>query len=191
MEELGYALRLARERRGLTQTQVMNLTGINNKTLSGYENNIAEPDLQTLTTLLRLYRVSADRLLHLPVSAQELPADEVRLLTLYRAFPEEQRQQAEKGHRRELFPADLLDHRRRADKLPEIPEQEGGAAAVTDKSRTAQAGGVPENEHRKEHQRRCCQHIPQQGGADGAALPCPEDDAAQLCCRNAEGQRPG
>ena len=50
MEELGYALRLARERRGLTQTQVMNLTGINNKTLSGYENNIAEPDLQTLTT---------------------------------------------------------------------------------------------------------------------------------------------
>ena len=49
MEELGYALRLARERRGLTQTQVMNLTGINNKTLSGYENNIAEPDLQTLT----------------------------------------------------------------------------------------------------------------------------------------------
>ena len=56
MEELGYALRLARERRGLTQTQVMNLTGINNKTLSGYENNIAEPDLQTLTTLLRLYR---------------------------------------------------------------------------------------------------------------------------------------
>ena len=83
MEELGYALRLARERRGLTQTQVMNLTGINNKTLSGYENNIAEPDLQTLTTLLRLYRVSADRLLHLPVSAQELPADEVRLLTLY------------------------------------------------------------------------------------------------------------
>lgn len=93
MEELGYALRLARERRGLTQTQVMNLTGINNKTLSGYENNIAEPDLQTLTTLLRLYRVSADRLLHLPVSAQELPADEVRLLTLYRAFPEEQWQQ--------------------------------------------------------------------------------------------------
>lgn len=73
MEELGYALRLARERRGLTQTQVMNLTGINNKTLSGYENNIAEPDLQTLTTLLRLYRVSADRLLHLPVSAPGAP----------------------------------------------------------------------------------------------------------------------
>ena len=75
MEELGYALRLARERRGLTQTQVMNLTGINNKTLSGYENNIAEPDLQTLTPLLRLYRVSAARLLPLPVSAQALAID--------------------------------------------------------------------------------------------------------------------
>ena len=37
MEEFGFALRVAREKRGLTQTQVMQLTGINNKTLSGYE----------------------------------------------------------------------------------------------------------------------------------------------------------
>ena len=32
MEEFGFALRVAREKRGLTQTQVMQLTGINNKT---------------------------------------------------------------------------------------------------------------------------------------------------------------
>ena len=47
MTEFGQALRLARERRDLSQTQVMALTGINNKTLSGYENGVAEPDLQT------------------------------------------------------------------------------------------------------------------------------------------------
>ena len=65
MEEFGFALRVAREKRGLTQTQVMQLTGINNKTLSGYENGVSEPDLQTLATLLRLYHASADRLLRL------------------------------------------------------------------------------------------------------------------------------
>ena len=42
MTEIGQALRTARERRELTQTQVMALTGINNKTLSGYENGVAE-----------------------------------------------------------------------------------------------------------------------------------------------------
>ena len=57
MRELGPALRQARERRELTQTEVMAMTGINNKTLSGYENGVSEPDLQTLTTLLRLYQV--------------------------------------------------------------------------------------------------------------------------------------
>ena len=57
MEELGFALRLARERRGLTQKQVMTMTGINNKTLSGYENGVSEPDLATLGVLLKLYGV--------------------------------------------------------------------------------------------------------------------------------------
>lgn len=42
MEEFGFALRVAREKRGLTQTQVMQLTGINNKTLSGYENGVSQ-----------------------------------------------------------------------------------------------------------------------------------------------------
>ena len=95
MEEFGFALRVAREKRGLTQTQVMQLTGINNKTLSGYENGVSEPDLQTLATLLRLYHASADRLLRLESrpQARGLSADEVAgasacIETLYRALPE-------------------------------------------------------------------------------------------------------
>ena len=89
MTEIGQALRTARERRELTQTQVMALTGINNKTLSGYENGVAEPDLQTLSILLRLYQVSADQLLRLDSPIQ--PADEIRLLELDRGLgPERQ-----------------------------------------------------------------------------------------------------
>ena len=91
MTEFGQALRLARERRELTQTQVMALTGINNKTLSGYENGVAEPDLQTLATLLRLYQGSADQLLGLNGGA--LPPEEERLLALYRQVPAAQRQE--------------------------------------------------------------------------------------------------
>ena len=41
----------------------MELTGINRKTLSGYENSVAEPDLDTFARLLRLYQLSADEVL--------------------------------------------------------------------------------------------------------------------------------
>lgn len=54
---LGDRLKHARERRNLKQTQVMRYTGINNKTLSGYENNISEPDLETLRNLAVCYEV--------------------------------------------------------------------------------------------------------------------------------------
>ena len=90
MTGLGQLLRLARERQELTQVQVMALTGINNKTLSGYENGVAEPDLQTLAVLLRLYQASADRLLGLNGAAP--PADEARLLALYYRLTPAQRE---------------------------------------------------------------------------------------------------
>ena len=63
MHNLGYILKSAREDRDLTQTEVMRRTGINNKTLSGYENNIAEPDLTTFARLMKLYQLSADQVL--------------------------------------------------------------------------------------------------------------------------------
>lgn len=58
MTTLGERLRLARDKSGLKQTQVKDRTNINNKTLSGYENNVSEPDTATLTTLAELYEVS-------------------------------------------------------------------------------------------------------------------------------------
>ncbi|NRQ56083.1 helix-turn-helix transcriptional regulator [Brevibacillus sp. HD1.4A] len=56
----GDRLREAREKKNLKQTQVRDRTGINNKTLSGYENSVSEPDLETLKTLAELYEVSVD-----------------------------------------------------------------------------------------------------------------------------------
>ena len=44
MKDIGAVLKNARENKEFTQKQVMELTGINKKSLSGYENNVAEPD---------------------------------------------------------------------------------------------------------------------------------------------------
>lgn len=61
-KEIGQRLRKARDDKGFSQVQVMEHTNINNKTLSGYENGVSEPDLDTLTTLANLYEVSIDDL---------------------------------------------------------------------------------------------------------------------------------
>lgn len=60
METLGERLRIARQKAGYKQVQVKEHTQINNKTLSGYENNISEPDISTLNKLAELYNVSLD-----------------------------------------------------------------------------------------------------------------------------------
>lgn len=60
MSSLGDRLRQARERKNLKQTQVKERTGIHNKTLSGYENGVSEPDIETIKILADLYEVSID-----------------------------------------------------------------------------------------------------------------------------------
>jgi len=56
-------LKLARESVKLTQVDVYNRTGINNKTLSGYENDVSDPDLETLKSLAILYKCTTDYLI--------------------------------------------------------------------------------------------------------------------------------
>ena len=68
MKDIGAVLKNARENKEFTQKQVMELTGINKKSLSGYENNVAEPDLQTFATLINLYGLSADEVLEISTS---------------------------------------------------------------------------------------------------------------------------
>ncbi len=93
MEEFGFSLRLAREKRGLTQKQVMAMTGINNKTLSGYENGVSEPDIQTLLTLLKLYGMSPSRFFGQETFREELSQQEEQLLSLYRELSEQEREE--------------------------------------------------------------------------------------------------
>lgn len=58
MSTLGERLKIARQKCGLKQIQVKERTNINNKTLSGYENDVSEPDTNTLAILAELYGVS-------------------------------------------------------------------------------------------------------------------------------------
>lgn len=75
MTNFGKNLKYARENKELTQEAVMRLTGINRKSLSGYENNVAQPDLMTLATLAKLYNISTDLLLGIgPELSEQLPS---------------------------------------------------------------------------------------------------------------------
>ena len=65
MSNIGVRLKNSREKSNLSQIQVSKLTGINNKTLSNYENGVSYPDPDTITLLAKLYKVSADYLLGL------------------------------------------------------------------------------------------------------------------------------
>lgn len=70
-------LQEARKKAKLSQIEVFKETGINNKTLSGYENGVSEPDYETLKTLCRLYKVSPDWVLGLTSNpSNELSEDE-------------------------------------------------------------------------------------------------------------------
>lgn len=60
MSVLSERLRQSRENKELTQRKVQELTGINSKTLSGYENAVSEPDAKTLSDLATLYGVTTD-----------------------------------------------------------------------------------------------------------------------------------
>ncbi len=82
MKTLGDRLKSAREKQGLTQIDVYKSTGISNKTISNYENNVSKPDPETLKELSILYETSTDYLTgrvdnpkHKVVEKKDLPAE--------------------------------------------------------------------------------------------------------------------
>lgn len=84
MPDIGKILKETREDLDLSQVKVMELTGINNKTLSGYENGVSEPDLRTLATLARLYNMSLDRIFFTSTDTARLDKNEILLLKYFR-----------------------------------------------------------------------------------------------------------
>ena len=99
MKDIGKILKNARENKEYTQKQVMELTGIHRKSLSGYENNVAEPDLSTFATLANLYGISADEALEIgePDPSISLLRFEFQVLSLFREL--------DAKHQEELPPA--------------------------------------------------------------------------------------
>jgi|GEM_PF-75614 len=97
MFKIGKKLKHVRESLEITQREVNLKTGINSKTLSGYENDVSYPDLETFRKLLLFYGVSADTILELPTAInmekcndQEpfcLSEDEKYFIELYRLLP--------------------------------------------------------------------------------------------------------
>jgi len=85
---IGKRLKQAREGKGLTQVEIKQMTNINNKTLSGYENGVSEPDIGTLKTLSNLYGTSVDYLIGNtddptpPQSKQEKPTPKEYVLSV-------------------------------------------------------------------------------------------------------------
>lgn len=63
MTTIGDRLKKARENKMLSQIQVYKDTGIHNKTLSGYERGVSQPDLETIVLLADYYDVSIEYLL--------------------------------------------------------------------------------------------------------------------------------
>ena len=96
MRDIGLILKNTREDLDLTQIDVMRKTGINNKTLSGYENGISEPDLATFAKLIELYGLSADNVLGIKSNKSPTISEpderEKQLILCFRELSEAQRE---------------------------------------------------------------------------------------------------
>lgn len=90
MKKVAEILKNTREDLDLTQIDVMRRTGIHNKTLSGYENGVSEPDLETFATLMRLYQLSADEVLGIKGGKGYTNSKEAALLQSFRKLSEKQ-----------------------------------------------------------------------------------------------------
>lgn len=75
-------IKFLRKRRGLTQDDVATLLEMKRSTLSGYENNIAQPGMEALISFSNYYKIAIDTLIRI-----DLPA-----------LPESQMRQIERGY---------------------------------------------------------------------------------------------
>ena len=63
--DFGYRLRALRKKKRMTLTQVAKRLNISKASISGYENNVKTPSVDTLIQMSNLYGVSTDYLLGL------------------------------------------------------------------------------------------------------------------------------
>lgn len=96
MNNFSTNLKELRENKGLTQREIAKLLDISQVTYCNWENNKTEPDLNNLIRLCKFFMVSTDYLLGIEsedgriiIQEPELPIDENKLLSNYRALTDE------------------------------------------------------------------------------------------------------
>lgn len=96
MNNFSTSLKELRENKGLTQREIASLLDISQVTYCNWENNKTEPDLNNLIRLCKFFMVSTDYLLGIEsedgriiIQEPELPIDESKLLSNYRALTDE------------------------------------------------------------------------------------------------------
>jgi len=66
--DIGNKLKELRKQKKTTQTEVANFLGIKQNTYSQYENNVRQPDIDTVAKLAMFFKVSIDELVGLEIS---------------------------------------------------------------------------------------------------------------------------
>ena len=84
-------LRKYRKRFGKTQKQVAEITGLNEKSISNWERGSAEPDVEIISILCRLYDVSPNELFEweYQINLSTVSTDEGKIIGMYRELDPE------------------------------------------------------------------------------------------------------
>lgn len=90
MSILGDNLRLLRENKRLSQTELAKTLKISNKSLSVYERAVAEPDIDTLILFANFFDISIDNLVGRKIPVNEpAPEDRELINTIKELKPED------------------------------------------------------------------------------------------------------
>jgi transcriptional regulator with XRE-family HTH domain len=86
--KIGRRIKLFRERRGLSQKALAGRIGAKNTTVSNWEKGLTRPDVDTLALICGVLQVSADELLDIRLSPDDLSDHERNVIMQYRRKPE-------------------------------------------------------------------------------------------------------
>lgn len=86
--EIGVKLRYFRELRGLSQKEFATQIGVSNSRVSNWEQGLNRPDADILAAICQTLQVSADELLDIRLSKDDLNEDEKQIILQYRKRPE-------------------------------------------------------------------------------------------------------
>lgn len=89
--EIGARLKSLREKSGLSQKEFASRIGVSNSRVSNWEQGINRPDADIICEICRVLQISADELLDIHQSYEELTEAEHQIIIQYRRKPELQK----------------------------------------------------------------------------------------------------